>query len=413
MPTGAKEPFRGEAGPRREEAGGPQEAARPVMTTTSEKTTAVAETTTTTTAKPRDVPGRILCFAKVHNDLDSLKKLCSQLVLIVKFEPTEVRGKGDEVSLTPIKKSFGQKLVIGTKMEENQELSFYEGVVKNRKWNLTASHALTEVYLKKETAQKLKDIARILKTVHILALHNTSDIAATLDATSSMPGLEVITKMDCEALAWNDNNLLNYINAVKRQTTLSVAISLSAAIWGHKNSDGEKDKFCARQDLTGSVMTCMESSVWQECKKAFTVVLVDNATIRALVNYGKLKKINTFAIFSAHYISWTAALNRQFQLLNFTLPAVPEKNGLPPSIPPRQPDLDESPALRAVRESSMTDSCAESAVSGMSLEADEQTDETGQMERSTEAPGETAPSNPSELRTPNIVQTTSEKEKLQ
>ncbi|XP_049515553.1 uncharacterized protein LOC125941764 [Dermacentor silvarum] len=95
------------------------------------------------------------------------------------------------------------------------------------------------------------------------------------------------------------------------------------------------------------------------------------------VRYARSRNLNMFAIFSAQLIP---KLNRQFHLLNFTLPRVPVRSRLQRIIPQQHPGPDDSGSesdLPALTASSITESEAEPLGSEVSVEAAEHRGKSG------------------------------------
>ncbi|XP_049513678.1 uncharacterized protein LOC125940951 [Dermacentor silvarum] len=274
-----------------------------------------------------------------------------------------------------MEKYFSGKFLTGIKSEENQELSFLDVVVKTTEWRLTMSHGIMEVNLTQQTASNFKEAAVKLKQLEIIGLSSTSELDAALENLPLINELKIITVIpECEAFSWNEMKVLALANAMKSQIQKSFALSLSAALWvpGIPDSQGAK---CEWTDRTPGILTCMkEGRAFDQCRFE-GMVMVDNRTIFALVNYARSKNINTFCIRSAQNILDTLFLNRPFRLLNFTLSPVPAKNRLAPSMPLRELGLDDSQSsgsgLPASGATSIKVSDADPEGSGMSLEAAE------------------------------------------
>ncbi|XP_049513927.1 uncharacterized protein LOC125941051 [Dermacentor silvarum] len=154
----------------------------------------VEKTTSSTTTKAPDKQGQIICFADAtslnlmdENALTGLDDLCSKFLVNIEF------GKKGEVnkklpSLQPMQTHFGKNLLTGMKMPEEADTTFLKAVNESALWNLAHSHGLTEVRLTKNTLQKMKNLATVLKEIYVIALLPDSKVNDTLLQLSFFSG---------------------------------------------------------------------------------------------------------------------------------------------------------------------------------------------------------------------------------
>ncbi|XP_049514058.1 uncharacterized protein LOC125941143 [Dermacentor silvarum] len=61
------------------------------------------------------------------------------------------------LSLEKIQDKLKDKFMTAIQWQENQEFSYFEAVAKNPQWKVSSFHAITEVNLTKQSAQKVKE----------------------------------------------------------------------------------------------------------------------------------------------------------------------------------------------------------------------------------------------------------------